>query len=173
MRGRGALIGAMAAAGVVATHVLTFLVAAPSGHHRSELLARTGHVRFTLVAAAAMGLLVTAAVRFLPLRRPFAQLLVVQSLGWLALESVERLSHHGADWELGVIALGLVVQAVVALAGGALLGAVRRVIAFVARRRRPRFASVRTSARPVVATLSLRPAVLAGAAGVRGPPYSP
>lgn len=172
MRGRAALIGGMAAAGVVATHVLTFLVAAPDGHHRADLLDRTGHFSFTLAAAALLGLAVAGVVRFLPLRRPVAHLLVVQSAGWLALESFERLAHRGADWELGVIALGLVVQALVALAAGVLLKAVEEVLDRFTRRRRPAFGAVPRparfgSARPFGA----KPAVLAGATGVRGPPY--
>lgn len=160
----------MAAAGVVATHVLTFFMAAPDGHHRAEVLSRTGHFSFTLVAAALLGLVVAGAVRFLPLHRPIAQLLVVQSTGWLLLEGAERLGHHGADWEMGIIALGLVVQAAVAVAGGLLLRAVRHVLALVARRRRPVFARAARALRPATPKSFTRPAVLAGAAGVRGPP---
>lgn len=166
------LIGGMAAAGVVATHLLTFFVAVPDGHHRADVLHRTGHVPFTFVAAALMGLVVGAAVRFLPLRRPVAQLLAVQSAGWLLLEATERLTHPGADWELGIIGLGLVVQALVAVAGGLLLRAVEHVLSLVARRR-PVFARVAAVKRRGAARAftTFRPAVLAGAAGLRGPPY--
>jgi hypothetical protein len=165
------LIGAMAAGGVVATHILTFFVAAPEGHHRAEVLHRTGHFSFTLLAAALLGFVVAGVVRFLPLRRPVAQLLAVQSAGWLLLEATERLSHHGADWELGIIGLGLVVQALVAVAGGLLLRAVRVVLGLVAKRRRPLFDQATAAFRPVAVRTFTRPAVLAGAAGLRGPPY--
>lgn len=161
----------MAAGGVVATHLLTFFVAAPDGHHRADVLDRTGHFSFTFVAAALLGLVVAGVVRFLPLRRPVVQLLAVQSAGWLLLEATERLSHPGADWELGIIGLGLVVQAAVAVAGGLLLRAVQVVLDLVARRRRPVFEVAKAALRPVAVRTFTRPAVLAGAAGLRGPPY--
>jgi len=168
LRGRWQ-VGGLAAGGVVATHLLTFLVAAPDAHHRAELLARTGHFSLTLVSAVALGAIVTLAVRLLPMRRPALALMAVQSAGWLALESVERLSHHHADWELGLIALGVAVQAVLALVGALLLRAVRRVIAFITARRRPAPPTAAPARRLAYRPLN-RPALLAGAAGVRGPP---
>lgn len=168
LRGRWSL-GGMAAIGVVVTHAVTFLAAAPDPHARAELLARTGHFSFTLASAAVLALVVTIAVRLLPARGRWLSLVAVQTVAWLAVESAERLSHAHADWELGVIALGVVVQAVLALVAALLLKAARRVVAYVTRRRR---AAVRPAdaVRGALRDLMRPPTVLAGAAGVRGPP---
>lgn len=162
-------LGLMAAGGVLTTHLLTFAATAPDAHERARLLERTGHVSPTLAAAAAMAVLVGAAVRLLPVRRRVVRLVAIQTVGWVGLESLERLTHEHASWEIGVIALGVVVQAALALVGALMLRAVRRVFAVLAGRRRERPAPVRP-APPGLLHAARQPAVLAGAAGLRGPP---
>ncbi|HEX7169074.1 MAG TPA: hypothetical protein VF230_19000 [Acidimicrobiales bacterium] len=170
---RGLLAGAGAAAGVFVTHLVTFTFATPDGHARTELLHRTGHTAPVVASAVALGVVVAAFAGFVPMRRPAVQLVAVQSSGWLAVEAFERLSHPGAEWRLEVVALGLAVQAVVAIAAAVLVFAVRGALALVARTRHAwSFTPARSRSRLLAATHA-RPALLAGASGLRGPPYGP
>ncbi|MDQ1444169.1 MAG: hypothetical protein QOI20_633, partial [Acidimicrobiaceae bacterium] len=152
---QGLSIGGMAAGGVIATHLLTFLVLAPNAQDRADLLADTGHASFAVVSAVAVGLLVAAATRFVArsinpttststttsttttttrssIIPTAARLAVIQSAAWVILESAERITHHSHRWELSAILLGLVVQALIALAGASALHAAAQGIDKVA-----------------------------------------
>ncbi|MDQ1437511.1 MAG: hypothetical protein QOK43_1140 [Acidimicrobiaceae bacterium] len=205
---QGLWIGGMAAGGVIATHLLTFLVLAPNAQDRADLLADTGHASFAVVSAVAVGLLVAGATRFVArsinpttststtttsttttrssIIPTAARLAVIQSAAWVILESAERITHHSHRWELSAILLGLVVQALVALAGASALHAAAQGIDKVATAvrtwtrsdRRSRRQRGRTPQAPALlvarrraARRFIQPAMATGAAGTRGPPY--
>jgi hypothetical protein len=176
--------------GVVVSHWLAYLVAAPDPHDRLELLQNTGHRLWSVVVAVAMGALVWSLVDFVlgatrasrrrnsslshDLPVTVASLLGLQEGIFLALESAERLvtsgSVAGLLQEPAVIA-GLLIQIVVAVAGALLLRALACVVHKVlAGGRSP----VRTSAQlPTWETTSASVPCISPATGgptLRGPP---
>jgi hypothetical protein len=133
-------LGALAAAGVAATHILAFLVAEPHPEVRREVLAATGHGYWDFTAVV-LGALVAGLVGFVAERVPGSpphggserdrlwlflatRLALLQALGFLGLEAAERLA--GGDSVIGVlqepvVLIGLVVQAAVAVVAALLL----------------------------------------------------
>jgi len=178
-------LGGLAAAGVVVTHHLAYLVTAPDPHERAELLAAGGHARWSLVVAAALGLLVAGLAGFVrrtlrangtlaPWPYTGGTLALLQGSGFVALEAVERAAVGDpglAPLLEPVVVVGILVQVLVALLGAGLLvvlgGAVR---AWVARRSRPRRRTVALPA-PDLDLLPARfSAAVAGGGGLRAPP---
>ena len=132
--------GGLAAAGVVVSHSLSYLFVAPNPNARLHLLQQTGHCYFTWIAALAVGALVAGlaggtlqrlrAGRSETWSRPgaflaaAATLAVLQIVGFIVLEETERavvgagLTHILAE---PAVAIGIVMQVVVALVGALLL----------------------------------------------------
>jgi hypothetical protein len=187
---RGLPVAGAAFGGVVVGHWLSYLLAIPGPRIRSEVLAETGHqywltaVKLALVLAVIA--LASAAVRQVgavlrrepdPTPGPRAlalRLATLQLAGFLALEATERLaagaplstllSHH-------VLALGLLVQVLIAGILALVLSLVVRAVRAVAR------AFVRAPVPRLVLSLPghpapfvLRPALIDGPASPRGPP---
>jgi len=187
---RGLPLAAMAAAGVVLGHWLTYRVALPNVRIRSEILAASGHGYWLLAVRAAVVLalvsLATVFVRHLDARDLHvssgadrlvalaARLALVQVTGFLVMEVAERfvvgapvlqlLGHH-------LFVLGLLVQVLVAFAGSLVLLWFGRAVASVVRilsAEFPREPAVRSVWPPLHVVCP--PLALAGAGGVRGPP---
>jgi hypothetical protein len=185
------ILGGTAALGVIVAHGAAFVMAAPNPHVRQELLASTGHGYWAVAIAAGVGLFVAAlaGVVWSGLRTPqpasagnvfrrFAsRLALLQVVGFVALEAVERVAVGGSLaelWTTPVVGLGIVAQVLVALVGAALVATLIRVVAAVASALR------RVSARPArsltagaTAGFVWAPAHLAvGGLTLRGPPPS-
>lgn len=132
-------LGGLAAGGVAIAHLLAFVLAAPDPLRRQELLDVTGHGAWPLVISLALGALVAALAGFAvtrirephtPLRMLYrgtlARLLVLQVVGFLLLEALERLARHDPVELFGllgepVVLIGLVAAAVTAAVGAALI----------------------------------------------------
>jgi len=131
-------LGGLAAAGVVVAHVVAFWLAAPNPVRREHLLETTGHGAWPIVVALTLGALVAcmagfAAGRLREERRAppavlvrgiVTRLVILQVAGFVLLEAIERLAIGHDLTELlsePVMAIGLVAQVVVALAGAILL----------------------------------------------------
>jgi hypothetical protein len=140
--------GGLAAGGAAAAHLLAFMLAAPDAASRARLLRETGHGAWPAVVSVAMGalavaLLGLAAARLrdidpLPkgalFRASARWLLPLQIVGFVSLEAVERVATgKGLTglvdlWSEPVIALGVVLQCLVALAGAFLAVLVAGVV---------------------------------------------
>lgn len=174
-----ARVGGLAAAGLVAAHWLTYAAAAPGDADRHDLLHATGHAAWPYVVALAVGGFaawvagfVRAGLRGRPtpgLRATALRLAVVQSAAWLALEAGERVLFGHGDGHWHIVALGLGVQVVVAVAGAALCRVTGRVLALLGTR--PRLPRRRTNFSPL-RRAQVPPAlgVSTGGRGLRGPP---
>lgn len=131
-------LGGLAAAGVVVAHLVAFWLAAPDPVRREHLLETTGHGAWPIVVALTLGALVAcmagfAAGRLREERRAppavlvrgiVTRLVILQVAGFVLLEAIERLAIGHDLTELlsePVMAIGLVSQVVVALAGAILL----------------------------------------------------
>jgi bacteriorhodopsin len=171
--------GALAFAGIVATHAVTYRVVEHDHGARAALLHDTGHRFWPWVATVGIAAAVAALVAFVvrsarPDQGPRVglwSLAALQGGGWLALEGFDRMAFgHGSYDSLfdAPMLVGLLVQVAVAAVGALLLAALGRVIGFIrAARRRPRRAGA--NPRPSPPTRggcwpSLSPAV------PRGPP---
>jgi hypothetical protein len=183
-------LGGLAAAGVVLSHSLSFLFVEPDPHARQRLLDATGHRYFTWVTAVAIGILVAGlaggtikrlggGVEEAVYRRTFvgsaAPLVLIQVVAFIALESVERLVVDGSP--LGpltdpVMAMGCVVQIVVAVVGALLLVALAHGVDCIAARFLASPPQPTGPARAWWATSVLppTPAPATGGPTVRGPP---
>jgi hypothetical protein len=138
-------IGGLAAGGVAIAHTLAFLVAAPDPLSREELLDATGHGAWPLIMAIAMGALVAALAGFTtgrfrghPSTLPAAlfrvtavRLVPLQVVAFVILEALERLAMGHVPTDLlgePVLAIGVIGQALVALAGSLLLTLFARLV---------------------------------------------
>jgi hypothetical protein len=148
-------LGALAAAGVVVSHGIAYWIHAPGPRARAELLEATGHRYWTLVVAAALAMLVFGLSAFVarllfgagefPRQGPMLaaigpRLAAIQCLGFVALELGERLLAFGPEArsmlsvvDEPVIAVGIAVQCLVALAGAFLLHWLGRGVVRLAR----------------------------------------
>ncbi|MGH2808288.1 MAG: hypothetical protein ACRDKT_13545 [Actinomycetota bacterium] len=181
--GTRAWLGGLAFSGVIAAHVLAYAVAAPHSHHRTELLAATGHGSWTYVVALALGCLVaglggiawstaTTGEHRLVWSRCALRLVLLQTLGFTALEVGERLLHGVMGAELiaePVFVIGLIAQVVVALFAAVLLRLLIKVVARLTRRAEldraePSLDFVATD------VITRRVLVAVGAGTLRGPP---
>ena len=188
---RALLLGAVAATGLLAGHWLAYVVALPAPRVRGELLSATGHGYWSLAVkvAVALGLLGIAAVVADHLRRGLAdrpergerfsflltRLGTIQILAFLVMETMERLVAGAPVAGMlhdHLLVLGLAFQVLTACVGALVLllmhRVVSRLVAVLTRRAIPRAARAR---RRLMLPVAFRPArILAGAAGVRGPP---
>ncbi len=183
--GRGYLAG-LAAGGVLVTHWLSYLLAAPDSHQREALLAETGHGLWPYAAALAVGGVVAALAGFAA--RPAAmearshslgatalRLVALQVPAWVLLEAAERTASSG---QLGgvlhegpVLLIGLAVQLLVAVLGALVLRALSRVLEFLRELRdRPSWATAERPPRPPLAVLCAPVVGLRWGGAVRAPP---
>jgi hypothetical protein len=179
-----------ATGGLVAGHFLTYVFLAPAGPQRAIVLRHTGHAYFprAIAAAAALGAIAMgiaaargvarrhAEARSFGCRSLAARMAIVQALGFVTLEIVERMVVHAPMAGVAaVLPVGFAVEALVAAGIAALLcltaaaaGAVARVLAV-----RPESlpATPRSVAIPVTST-DARPFIelLASSVSLRGPP---
>ena len=165
---------ALAVAGIVVTHAVTYRFIEHDHGARHALLEDTGHrlwpwfVAFGI--AAAVGALVAFALRTSRSARPrvaLGQLVGLQACGWVALETVERTAFgHGSVVDRPLL-VGLLVQVAVAIAGLLLLALLAKAVHYVvgARHRRHRRAPRR---RASIALNRCRPRL--SPAAPRGPP---
>jgi hypothetical protein len=192
LRHRGSLsflIGALAAVGVLASHVAAYVLVAPQAHERNLLLEATGHSYLHLVSAAALGAFVAALVRYVVSAQRaehggrfggskvsglWIRLIVLQVLGFIAMEGIERLIAAGSFEHLlaePAVLLGIGLQSLVALVGALLLVWFRRVVEVVLGHR----SGVGADATPIPQIwieylLPARVALTRGERTLRGPP---
>jgi hypothetical protein len=184
------LLGGLAASGVVAAHVIAYFLAEPDPHAREDLLAATGHHRWTLVVAIALGFTVAGLVHYawaralsphagtLPSGTLFGlaagRLIPLQVLGCVGLEAVER-------WFAGeavatvltepAVMIGVFLQLLVAVVGAVILVLFAKAIDLILGRKvLPAFPARPRSPRPILHVLPPRFRVAAGFGTVRGPP---
>ena len=187
-RGTRLSIGGLAAGGVVVAHLAAFLLVAPDPVRRQQLLASTGHHgAWPLIVTLAMGALVVGLVGLAarPPARPgwrvrsslLGRLLLLQVVGFLLLESLERLAlgkGPGALVELPfepVIVFGLLAQVVAAVAAVVLLVVLDRIIVNLVEVLTVSPRAPRTLGPWPVADLHLTPPQVAGGqANPRAPP---
>jgi hypothetical protein len=183
-------IGGLAAGGVVVGHSLAFMLAAPHRVQRQGLLAETGHGAWPLLVPIAMGVLVANLVGFAArrlrderpapdaalLRGTAGRLVPLQLGAFVLLEALERLASGNDLAELPgepVIAIGLVTQAVAALAGAVLLVLFARLVDRLGRLFRQAPPVMRPLAAPVAPAIAYpRRRSARGPANPRGPPTS-
>ena len=183
----GLLIGGLAATGVVAAHLIAYLVAVPDPHHRAAVLESTGHGNWSLISSLALGALVAGLLRFVV--RSFGsdegsgglsqgqialRLASLQVFGFIALEMVERVGSGHLSFGLVVepaILIGTILQIAIACLGAFLLILFTRVIHGILSRRRalPRD---RDASRPFALFDFIAPRLALGTGGrtLRGPP---
>jgi hypothetical protein len=179
-------LGGLAAGGVAIAHVFAFALAAPDAHQRELLLEATGHGTWPLIVSLGMGVAVAALARFgvsrlrdEPASSPVrysataGRLLVLQVIGFLLLEALERLAtgHALAGFLLEpVILIGVAAQVPVALAGAWLLVALVRLVDRLVLLRTNFLPGRAITSRRVLDVAVLRTRVSADPANPRGPP---
>ena len=184
---------AVAAAGVLIGHWLTYALLLAQPARREAVLSATGHGYLRLASVTVLVLILLAlgsavmcalgagsdpagASRAGRIRRLFPRLWLLQGLTFAGVEVVERLI---AGAPLGVLLgrvllVGLLVQALAAAVGAVLLHALHRAAASLARL----VGSPGTASAPrIIPSLAPclndpRSPLLAGAAGLRGPPLA-
>ena len=184
---------AVAAAGVLVGHWLTYALLLAQPARREAVLSATGHGYLRLASVTVLVLILLAlgsavmcalgagsdpagASRAGRIRRLFPRLWLLQGLTFAGVEVVERLI---AGAPLGVLLgrvllVGLLVQALAAAVGAVLLHALHRAAASLARL----VGSPGTASAPrIIPSLAPclndpRSPLLAGAAGLRGPPLA-
>jgi hypothetical protein len=188
---RAISLGGVAAAGVILGHWLSYRLAVPDGGMRHHVLAETGHSYWLLAVRAAilLGLVGAGLIAGRQIRtaRPYRaaveryvdaalRLAVLQVSGFAAMEVAERAvsgAPIGGMFVHHLFLLGVAVQVLVACAGGLAVVALSRAGRRIGLALRPRHPMVRARALAIphrVAPPRPRPLLLAGAAGVRGPP---
>lgn len=183
---RRIVLGGLAAGGVVVAHWLAYFFAAPEAHTRAELLEHTGHQRWTIVSAIALALLTMSLGRAawaglsgaeptaaLLDRRIFPRLALIQTIGFVALEGLERSVVTGSAAGLfaePAVVMGIGLQIAAALAGAVLLTLVVKVVdrLTLVRPAAPRL--VQTRVRPPVVFHPRSLEVAVGGGTLRGPP---
>ena len=178
-------MGALAGAGVLVTHALSYQLAQANDAHRHELLHDTGHEMWPpfvapfMVAVLVLGLAGAlmqhaagrAAERTVSFRAIATRLSLLQAIGWLAVETVERVATGDTDLStrsLTPVVLGVGVQVVVAVVGAVVLALMMRAVD-AWRARRPAWPRRTAGLHPVsVAAPNIR--VIAAAWSPRGPP---
>jgi hypothetical protein len=185
---------AVAAAGVLIGHWLTYALLLAQPARREAVLSATGHGYLRLASVTVLVLILLAlgsavmcamdarsdpagALRAGRVRRLFPRLWLLQGLTFAGVEVVERLVAGAplGDVLLGrVLLVGLLVQALAAVVGAALLHVLHRAAAGLARL----VGSSGTASAPrIIPSLAPclnapRSPLLAGAAGLRGPPIA-
>jgi hypothetical protein len=137
--------GLAAWVGLVLGHVASYALAYPSGQARHAHLLLTGHgwmgPALVSLAAAVPAVLAVAAARSagtgpLAVRPLAARLIGVQILAFLLVEVAERHADLGRALSDPAVLVGVVVQALVAVALAVLLNGFTRGVVAVVRRRR-------------------------------------
>jgi hypothetical protein len=175
-------VAASAGGAMVLAHWIAYLIAVPDSHSRAHVLASSGHEYWLYAAALGLAAGVFGVGAFLrsrlaggdDVRGVGARLMVIQVLGFLVLETTERIAS-GHAWSEAltepVVAIGVIAQIAVALIGAALLRGVARVVA--------RIRAARTVLVDATPTIPFFPslsdcvpavALAAGGLGLRGPP---
>jgi len=180
---------AVAPAGILIGHWLTYSAVIRPAGARARFLAGSGHhyLASGVKVAVAFGLAALAATAARQLREHSAppramlrwlapRLAALQVVGFASLEIVERLAAGqpvGGIASHGLFAMGLVVQCVVAVALAAMLLRLGRAVASFAERLR-RLVRIATPKTLMRARAGFRPvhALAAGGAGERAPPSS-
>jgi hypothetical protein len=182
------LLGGMAAAGVVASHSVAYLIASPDPHIRAELLEATGHDDFGVVIALALGVLVAGLLRFAS-GRAWAQtdsrasdlyaltvprLLALQLGGFVTLEMIERVLMGVTPLHIvsePAVVIGLLLQAGAALIGACLLILLAKTLESVfSRQGITASGGDRVPLIPARRVLPARIEVAVGSGTLRGPP---
>ncbi|MEX0988791.1 MAG: hypothetical protein WD206_00600 [Actinomycetota bacterium] len=188
---RGLPTFAVATAGVLVGHHLTYLLAHPGADDRHAALARTGHDYLPSAGKVVLALLLAGALTLVLrvcARGPFrdrgpdtiaslvAALWVTQAIVFVSIEVLERLVVGAPLGELAggsILSVGLLALVAPALLGALALRWFHRAVGVVLT------AIARHRARPVVRSplrpgfvVAPAPPLLSGAAGVRGPPPS-
>ena len=190
---RGVVLAGAAGIGVLAGHWFAYVLAYPATSIRAEILASSGHgywlwaVRCAAVLlVGAIGALVARHVDAVPgadtpraVRFSWAatRLAAIQVASFAAMETGERLvagaSLHGM-FAHDVLVFGLGLQVLIAFAIALLLVGLDRAAGAVVASVRAHARPMRVEARPVPLPAGLvpvpAPLLLAGAAGLRGPP---
>jgi hypothetical protein len=180
---RALTILGLGAAGLVGGHTLGYAVSVPDAYHRSALLEATGHGYLPSASRLALMLGIAAVVTGIAsgyLHRPRSphpafsrvamRLVALQCAAFVGLEVVERVlaSAPLSTLSLPIMLIGLVTQAVIAVALALLLVGLRRLGA-VLRARSP-VASVAGRSGPVVASEIFPFSRTRERERVRGPP---
>jgi hypothetical protein len=183
-------IAAVAAAGVLVAHWLTYLAALPQVHVRDVVLAATGHGYWTgavrlVVALAGCGLAALLLSHLgpqedEPRRLSFSglvlRLALIQCVAFVTMECVERLIAHApvaTVLSVHVLVLGVAIQILTAGIGAFLLGLLDRAVAGVVAQLRSRSPRRHGELLRTIWAAPFRPRLaMAGAWGLRGPPYS-
>ena len=180
-------LGLIAAAAMLGSHWVAYLLAAPDPHERAHLLQVSGHAYWPTAITVALGALVIGLISFVGVRlRPEAResrsqifrhaaprFLALQVGGFFLLEVIERMvSGHGlaiTGMFVAVLFVGLVVQVGAALLCALLLVLIAHVVERIVSLRSP----IPTTASPLP-LLSLIPipcpVPATGAHTLRGPP---
>jgi hypothetical protein len=184
-------LGGLATAGVVVAHVLAFWLAAPNPVRREHLLEATGHGAWPIVVALTLGALVACMAGFAAgrvreerrappavlVRGIVTRLVILQVAGFVLLEAIERLAIGHDLTELlsePVMAIGLVAQIVVALAGAILVALFAHIVDRLALLLRPIPRAPRVLLPGDALDFSVpRSRLVTGAAIPRGPPGTP
>jgi len=187
-----ALLACFAASGLVAAHVLAYVIALPDAMVRSAVLRNTGHGYLgpaIVIATVAMvfGLIGSAALGYSHGRRgtrghmrwrdAALRIAGTQTVAFLLLEGAERVvsGRRPVALDVTLLAVGVVVQALLGLLAGAVVVAVRRVARAAGAARRAFVPARLPLLGRVYAMLGVRAPrlVAAGALPARGPPVSP
>ena len=142
---QAAIVGSASASGLILAHVVAYAIAVPRAAERVHLLRETGHgylptaegsvlplaiVAFVLAAVSTVAARPRGGGDRLRWKTLAFRLATAQCLGYLAVEAGERLFAQGSLHGLfgPVLAIGLVVQLVVATTTALLLGTVGRTV---------------------------------------------
>jgi hypothetical protein len=187
---QAAIVGSASASGLILAHVVAYAVAIPRAAERAHLLRETGHGYLPTAEGSVLPLAIVAFVLAalstvagrprrggdrLRWRTLALRLAAVQCLSYVILEGGERLVTQGSLHGLfgPVLAVGLAVQLVVAMATAFLLAAVGRTVERIVDgstgAARPAFGSSVLALRAAIGHRPRAAAVLAGA-GRRAPP---
>jgi hypothetical protein len=137
---------AVAAAGLLAGHALTYLIAAPQADRRASLLAHSGHGYLGLITEPILAFAVVATIALFlrGLTRPAAEvrpgsvavsLIALQCAGFLSMEIVERVASGAPLTPLlhaWILPVGLLAQSVLGALSGWILHLVVRAAEIVA-----------------------------------------
>ncbi len=175
-------VAALAGGAMVLAHWIAYLIAVPDSHSRAHVLASSGHEYWLYAAALGLAVGVFGVGAFLrsrlaggdDIRGVGARLMAIQIVGFLVLETIERVaSGHAWSDVLNepVVVIGVIAQILVALIGTALLRGLVRVVARIRSARAAQtdrassitFLLSRSDGVPAVA-------LTAGGLGLRGPP---
>lgn len=183
--GRTVALFGFAMGGLVAGHAVDYVVQFPSATHRHSFLELSGHAHMHTLRPISIALAISAAAFAVwqgarrsdegfgtrSYRQYALHLIAFQTVGFVGMEVVERLaSGHGLQsLPLGLLALGIVIQAVIALVAALVMVGLEAIGAKLARTR-AEGARVVAPTRWFTGRLSAFREVALGATRPRGPP---